>query len=403
MPPSSRPPRLRRNNRSTTRTSLAARRAVSRRGSQEPGRLDWARRVELGTVVVAAVVAAGGLWYTNVQAQQTNEQLQQANEQALKADAQAKADLSLATEGQVTERYTAAVENLGHDKTDVRLGGIYGLQRITKDSLRDQPTIGNILAAYVRTNASKAPAKGHEIPADVHAAFMVLGTRDRKHDGDFRLDLREARLPRLQAARFPEDSGVDLSGGMLLGIDLSGAFLPSAKLSHTWLSGANLFRTSLPESDLSHAMLYGANLAYANLTDANLKYSSLSSTHLNEAWLSHSVLSHASLSLADLSKANLHEADLTKADVSGANLFEADLAGAKLTNANFFRTNLSGAELTGADLSGTDLSTVKNLTQKQVSSARTNRTTRLPSGLTRASSAPPRETRGTLARADRQD
>ncbi|MFG1983441.1 pentapeptide repeat-containing protein [Streptomyces albidoflavus] len=357
-------------------------------GAQETGRLDWARRVELGTVVVAAVVAVGGLWYTNVQAQQANEQMRQANEQALKADAQAKADLSLATEGQVTERYTAAVENLGHDKVDVRLGGIYGLQRIMKDSPRDQPTIGNILAAYVRTNASKPPAKGQELPADVDAAFMVLGTRDRKHDGDFRLDLREARLPRLQAADFPEDeSGVDLSGGMLLGIDLSEAFLPSANLSRSWLSGANLFRTNLPDSNLSHAMLLGANLAYANLTKTNLTHSSLSSTHLNSALLRGSNLSHVSLSFADLSKANLRKADLTKADFTGANLSKADLSGAKMTDASFFETNLSGAELTGADLSGADLSTVKNLTQEQVSSARTDRTTQLPPGLTRVSPA----------------
>ncbi|WP_242539384.1 hypothetical protein [Streptomyces albidoflavus] len=101
MPASSRSPHPRRNNRSTTRATLAAHRAAARRGPQETGRLDWARRVELGTVVVAAVVAVGGLWYTNVQA---NEQMRQANEQALKADAQAKADLSLTTEGQVTER-----------------------------------------------------------------------------------------------------------------------------------------------------------------------------------------------------------------------------------------------------------------------------------------------------------
>ncbi len=343
MPASSRSPHPRRNNRSTTRATLAAHRAAARRGPQETGRLDWARRVELGTVVVAAVVAVGGLWYTNVQAQQANEQMRQANEQALKADAQAKADLSLATEDQVTERYTAAVENLGHDKVDVRLGGIYGLQRIMKDSPRDQPTIGNILAAYVRTNASKPPAKGQELPADVDAAFMVLGTRDRKHDGDFRLDLREARLPRLQAADFPEDeSGVDLSGGMLLGIDLSEAFLPSANLSRSWLSGANLFRTSLPDSSLSHAMLLGANLAYANLTNTNLTHSSLSSTHLNSALLRGSNLSHVSFSFADLSKANLRKADLTKGGFYRGEPFQSRSFGRENDRREFLRNQSVG-------------------------------------------------------------
>ncbi|WP_240466569.1 MULTISPECIES: pentapeptide repeat-containing protein [Streptomyces] len=58
-----------------------------------------------------------------------------------------------------------------------------------------------------------------------------------------------------------------------------------------------------------------------------------------------------------------------------------------MTDASFFETNLSGAELTGADLSGADLSTGKNLTQEQVSSARTDGTTQLPPGLTRVNPA----------------
>ncbi|MYT81269.1 hypothetical protein YW3DRAFT_07423, partial [Streptomyces sp. MnatMP-M77] len=85
--------------------------------------MDWARRIELVTVVVAAVVAVVGLWYSNVQARQANEQ--------------AREDRALAKEGQITDRYTAAVGNLGEDKMDVRLGGIYALQRIMQDSRRD--------------------------------------------------------------------------------------------------------------------------------------------------------------------------------------------------------------------------------------------------------------------------
>ncbi|WP_405392416.1 hypothetical protein OG596_34145 [Streptomyces sp. NBC_01102] len=91
------------------------------------------------TVMVAAVVAVVGLWYPNVQTRQANEQAQQAN-------AQAGDDRALAKEGQITDRYTAAVGNLGEDKVDVRLGGIYALERIMQDSGRNQPTITNVLA-----------------------------------------------------------------------------------------------------------------------------------------------------------------------------------------------------------------------------------------------------------------
>ncbi|MFE3144584.1 hypothetical protein [Streptomyces scopuliridis] len=145
MPPTpARRPRLRRTTRLAARTSAdpgasSARPPETPPASDErPGALDWARRIALFTVVVAAVVAVVGLWYTSVQARD---------------------DRALAKEGQITDRYTAAVGNLGEDTMDVRLGGIYALQRITQDSRRDQPTIANVLATYIRTHAAKSPRR----------------------------------------------------------------------------------------------------------------------------------------------------------------------------------------------------------------------------------------------------
>jgi hypothetical protein len=37
--------------------------------------------------------------------------------------------IELTEQGQVTERYTKAIEQLGSDKLDVRIGGIYALER----------------------------------------------------------------------------------------------------------------------------------------------------------------------------------------------------------------------------------------------------------------------------------
>jgi ABC-type Fe3+ transport system permease subunit len=46
--------------------------------------------------------------------------------------------LGVTREGQITDRYTKAVDQLGSDHLDVRVGGIYALERIARDS----PTIG---------------------------------------------------------------------------------------------------------------------------------------------------------------------------------------------------------------------------------------------------------------------
>src|SRR4051812_10346009 len=52
--------------------------------------------------------------------------------------------------GQATERFTRAVDQLGSDKLDVRLGGIYALEQLAFDSEREHESIMEILSAYVR-------------------------------------------------------------------------------------------------------------------------------------------------------------------------------------------------------------------------------------------------------------
>jgi hypothetical protein len=66
--------------------------------------------------------------------------------------------LRIAREGQITERFTRAIDQLGHDHLDVRLGGIYALERIARDSPADRATIGEVLTAFVRSHAPWPPA-----------------------------------------------------------------------------------------------------------------------------------------------------------------------------------------------------------------------------------------------------
>jgi hypothetical protein len=50
----------------------------------------------------------------------------------------------------VTDRYTKAIEQHGSDKLDVRIGSIYALERIARDSARDHPTVMEVLTAFIR-------------------------------------------------------------------------------------------------------------------------------------------------------------------------------------------------------------------------------------------------------------
>ncbi len=58
-------------------------------------------------------------------------------------------------EGQITERFTKAIEQVGSEKLEIRLGGIYALERIARDSERDHSVIMEVLTAYVRENSAE--------------------------------------------------------------------------------------------------------------------------------------------------------------------------------------------------------------------------------------------------------
>ena len=200
----------------------------------------------------------------------------------------------LTEQGQVTDRYTKAIEQLGSEKLDVRIGGIYALERIARDSPRDYPTVMEVLSAFIRDHSHEQwPLPEHDTDSapprttrpDVRAALTVVGRRDAK---------RDIRL-------------IDLTGADLTGADLDSAILISA--------------------DLTGAHLFGAHLDNAHLTGADL---------FN----------------ADLRSAHLPGADLTGARLDGAYFFDAKLTNAKLTNADLTDADLFGADLTGADLTG---------------------------------------------------
>jgi hypothetical protein len=65
--------------------------------------------------------------------------------------------LQLTHEGQITDPFTKAVDQLGSQHLDVRVGGIYALERSARDSPPDRPTVEEVLTAFVRGHAPWPP------------------------------------------------------------------------------------------------------------------------------------------------------------------------------------------------------------------------------------------------------
>ncbi|MCX5301641.1 pentapeptide repeat-containing protein [Streptomyces sp. NBC_00193] len=201
---------------------------------------------------------------------------------------------AITREGQITDRYTAAVENLGNKNSEnVRLGGIYALQRIMQDSPRDQPTVTNVLASFIRSQSTKPKPKSNETASDITAAAKVLASRNIRHDVTELGNLPPGYT--LETFLWEAQRRVDLEGA-----DLHGISLERAQLAYANLRGANLSETWLPIADLSRAILQNANLTSAALSRADLSNASLHGANLKNAILSEVDFTCANLSGADL-------------------------------------------------------------------------------------------------------
>jgi hypothetical protein len=203
----------------------------------------------------------------------------------------------LAQSGQVTERFTKAIGQLGDEQLAVRLGGIYALEQLARDAPeRYQWTVVEVLSAFVRT---RAPWKGEQNApfgeegdrpftetrdppapaADVQAVLTVLGRRVLTKEEREKTRL-ETRTPGVRMLGRPH---LDLSGTDLRGAYLHGARFQRADLRGSNLQGANLMGARLHQADLRGASLEDADLAAADLTEATLFSARLKGANLTSA------------------------------------------------------------------------------------------------------------------------
>jgi uncharacterized protein YjbI with pentapeptide repeats len=298
----------------------------------------------------------------------------------------------------ITESFSKAIEQLGSEKLEVRLGGIYTLERISKESADDYLAVLENLTAFVRErtrseaerlakplaqriaecaylrweNAGKPEGrteefwqeaidqeKLRELPADISAVLTVI--KRRSENGE------------RQSFETKEERGLDFRRAVLQGADLPRVHLKRAILIEAHLEGSFLIRSHLEDAQLNKA-----HLERAVLIEAHLEQAQLVGAHLQEGRLG-----GAHLERANLTEAHLERADLSGAHLQDAYLGQASLRDAYLRGAHFKGVGLYGALLEGADIRLVDLSETRGLTQAQIERADGDAETKLPAGLTR--------------------
>jgi len=297
----------------------AARAARGGLGERDLFEIENAARGTLGQIL-SGVAVLTGLLFAWQQLGNTNE------------------NLAVSQQGQITDRFSRAVEQLGSDDPAVRIGAIYALDRIAQDSERDFRPSMEVLAAFVRRPpagaagaiGTPAPARGRD--AEIRSALSVLAENNPALVGTGEcLNLYQAQLP-----------GLDLSRASLQHICFLEADLRGANLSGADLSGSSLTRAAIAGASVQDAIMQGVDLSFAGFSGGNL---------------------------------------------AGADLTGADLRATDLRNASFSpATRLGGADVNGADftnalLFGVDLTGVRSLSQAQLDAALTDTNTRVAAPL----------------------
>ncbi|WCH92580.1 pentapeptide repeat-containing protein [Streptomyces moderatus] len=330
----------------------------------------------------------------------------------------------LTRRGQVTDRFTKALERLGSDEPYVRIGGVLALEQIIQDAHDQASHATQVLASFLRRRAPQrtdqvrdisnarwvpnrlqvqvssprrsdpisrktqitasrraarngtsiagtAPASPPTYPEDdVQQALRALtGAACRRHtDSSVPINLSLLHLTHAELGN------ADLTSIHFWGTNLTNANLENAKCPGVKLGAADLKNANLRKADLRKAILRSADLTNADLSHAQAEECDFFNSILRDARLCHSLLRGAKLG-ADLPGADLTGSDLTRASLSLADLTNANLIGAKLQEAD-----LQGAVLKGAYLNEADLLTAR-VTADQIISARPTNSTRLPSAI----------------------
>jgi hypothetical protein len=210
--------------------------------------------------------------------------------------------LELSEQGQFTDRFFKAVEQLGRPELPLQLGALFALQRIAEDSRRDYRQVYLIIAAFVRMRTKLASeeqktapwSEGQKPTEEVQTALNILGAKRFWFESDFYIDLR----------------GVDIRGATFVNADLRCVDFSDSNLSGVKFQGGSLERSRLLNTFANSVQINRTRLTYAQLIRANLTNAIIQQVMMKDM---EEMFLHTSLYYADITGAQILVKDLSRA------------------------------------------------------------------------------------------
>jgi len=185
-----------------------------------------------------------------------------------------------------------------------RLGALYSLERLLRESEKDQRTILETLCAYIRENSplqlsadKKEAEKAYDskiCPAltkrnDVQAAVTIVGRRPetlrmRSQREGWNLDFRDTNLAGYDFSKLNFDRS-DFSGSFLNDAKMTSASFANSAFLHTNLSGADMTDSNFQASTfekctVKKARLKGTDFSFTRITQTDLREASVDSFNI---------------------------------------------------------------------------------------------------------------------------
>lgn len=270
-------------------------------------------------------------------------------------------------EAQMTDRFSKAITHLGDEKQAIRIGGLYELERVAKDSPKDLATIRKVILTYLHDNYSIRNEATESTKFAVEKREQSNGLAISFYSSNTELQT----LINIIQGLSNEDDRLDFSGLNLLDKSLTRGRYSLANFSGTNLSGSNIFASNFSHSNFKDAilnrvtsdlkehieikgsivMLVTPQEVKPNFTGADLTRAMIIESNLSEA-----IFVEAKLRNADLTKSIFYKVNLSEAALDYVNATQTNFKAANLTNANFRGANLSGASFEGSILDLTNFS-----------------------------------------------
>ena len=188
---------------------------------------------------------------------------------------QAFKQIKLMQTAQITDRFMRAIDQLGNDSPQVRIGGVFALERIARESPLDRPHIVSSLTALIRDRSPASALVGESRDVaelmvrapDAQAALTVLCRPPLSDDRSGSSGTGDLNLSRTDLRRAVLEENANLRGA-----NLSNARLEGADLRWSDLRDSNFNKAHFGRYDPKHpAAQLGTDLRYANLTGAQLQ------------------------------------------------------------------------------------------------------------------------------------